>query len=137
MKSAAKSVDAGVLQGLILGPFLFVLHVNDLPNAMRHCRVLMYADDTVLHCSWRDASTILRMNLINNEIISLKTGLRDNRLFLNTVRTKSMPIGRRANASKAINYNVMWNGILIKLLYQLNLWVTFNKHFSWNTLYAM
>ena len=43
--SAANSVEVGVPQGSILGPLLFVLHVNDLPNAICHCSVLMYADD--------------------------------------------------------------------------------------------
>ena len=32
MLSAEKSIDVGVPQGLILGPLLFVLHVNDLPT---------------------------------------------------------------------------------------------------------
>ena len=76
MLSATKSVDVGVPQGSILGPFLFVLHVNDLPNATCHCSILMYADDTVLFCSERDASAI--ENKLNNEMSLLGTWLRDN-----------------------------------------------------------
>ncbi len=72
MLSATKSIDVGVPQGSILGPFLFVLHVNDLPNATRHCSVLMYADDTVLFCSGRDASAI--ENKLNNEMSLLEHG---------------------------------------------------------------
>ena len=90
MLSAAKSVDVGVPQGSILGPFLFVLYVNDLPSATRLCSVLMYADDTVLCCSGRDAFTI--ENELSNKIISLGAWLRENRLFLNTVKTESMLI---------------------------------------------
>ena len=63
----------------------YVLYVNDLPNATRHCSVLMYADDTVLFCAGKDASTI--ENELNNEIISLGAWLQENRLFLNTVKT--------------------------------------------------
>ena len=81
------------------------------------------ADDTVLFCSGRDASTIV--NELNNEI-----WLQDNRLFLNTVKTESMLIGTRAKVSKVIN---MWNGILIKRVYQFKyLGVTFDEHLSWN-----
>ena len=112
MLSATMSVDVGVPQGSILGPFLFVLHVNDLPNATCHCSVLMYADDTVLFCSGRDAYAI--ENKLNNEMSLLGTWLRDNRLFLNTVKTESMLIGTQAKVSKVINFNIMWNGILIK-----------------------
>ena len=129
--SAANPVEVGVPQGSILDPLLFVLHVNDLPNAICHCSVLMYADDTVLFCSGRDASTIVKE--LNNEIIVLGTWLQDNRLFLNTVKTESMLIGTRAKVSKVINFNIMWNGILIKRVYQFKyLGVTFDEHLSWN-----
>ncbi len=131
MLSATKSVNVGVPQGSILGPFLFVLHVNDLPNATCHCSVLMYADDTVLFCSGRDASAI--ENKLNNEVSLLGTWLRDKRLFLNTVKTESMLIGIQAKVSKVINFNIMWNGILIKRVYQFKyLGVTFDEHLSWN-----
>ena len=45
------SIGVGVLQGSILGPLLFSLFVNDLPNVVDHTCVNMYADDTELHCS--------------------------------------------------------------------------------------
>ena len=41
-------ITFGVPQGSILGPFLFILLVNDLPLTTNHCSILMYADDTVL-----------------------------------------------------------------------------------------
>ena len=48
----------GVLQGSILGPLLFILHINELPEVVSGCQILMYADKIVLHCSSSQASVI-------------------------------------------------------------------------------
>ena len=41
-------VNAGVPQGSILGPTLFLLDINELPDDVI-CNIAIYADDTTLY----------------------------------------------------------------------------------------
>ena len=44
-----EQVLSGVPQGSVLGPLLFLLYVNDLPDVVK-CSIKMFADDTKV---WR------------------------------------------------------------------------------------
>ena len=44
------SVCAGVPQGSVQGPLLFLLYMNDLNQAIKFCKVHFFADDTNLLC---------------------------------------------------------------------------------------
>ena len=53
-------VNAGVPQGSILGPILFLLYINDLPYII--CDIAIYTDDTTL-CSKCDQESDLWQQL--------------------------------------------------------------------------
>ena len=46
--STWSKVLSGVPQGSVLGPLLFIIYVNDLPDVL-HCCIQQYADDAKLY----------------------------------------------------------------------------------------
>ena len=48
IQSDLVTVDSGVPQGTVLGPILFLLHINDLPSVISS-KVRLFADDCLVH----------------------------------------------------------------------------------------
>jgi hypothetical protein len=97
-------VSFGVPQCSILGPLLFVLFINDLPNGTVRCDILMYADDTVIFFSAKDTSEIERV--LNTELELIHNWLHLNKLFLNLTKTELVLFGTGANLAKVTNFQV-------------------------------
>ena len=58
-KSDVKQLHAGVPQGIILGPLLFLIYVNDMIDTV-DIDIRMYADDTSIYASGKDEHEIAR-----------------------------------------------------------------------------
>ena len=86
-------ITCGVPQGSNLGPLLFLVYINDLPNCLNHTTPRMFADDTSV--SYASNSVEELENIINSDLKNLNSWLTTNRLSLNIVKTEFMIIGSR------------------------------------------
>ena len=86
--SEPHTITLGVPQGSILGPLLFNVYINSLPNAVKKTRMILYADDAVLFC---DASTRQELQIaLEREFTKISNWYTDKRLTINVKKTKLM-----------------------------------------------
>ena len=80
-------IQCGVPQGSILGPLLFLLHFNKLPPLLKSCRMIMYADDTILYYSHKDMKEIEKV--LSQDLFTVSKWLQENELVLNLKKVKT------------------------------------------------
>ena len=62
-------VNAGVPQGTILGPTLYLLYIHDLPDDVI-CDIAVYADDTTIYSKCDQASDVWQQLELASELES-------------------------------------------------------------------
>ncbi len=83
--SSKLTVKCGVPQGSILGPLLFLIHINDITKVSNILNIIMFADDTNLFLS--DTNLANLINTANFEVNKISTWFKANKLSLNISKT--------------------------------------------------
>ena len=90
-------LSCGVPRGTILGPLLFLLFINDLPNCLSNCEPRGYADDTHLTYASNNIHNIQAS--LTEDFENVHNWLRANKLTLNMTKSEFMLIGSRQRLS--------------------------------------
>ena len=118
--SQVEQMTYGVPQGSILGPLLFIILINDVHLVLDKCRILMYADDTVIYFSERSVEAV--EEVLNKEANLVGKWFTNNNLILNLKKGKTELViySTCQKLAKQPSCNVSLNGTLINLA--MNIW---------------
>ena len=111
--STPGKLSCGVPQGSILGPLLFLLYVNDMPQAI-NCELLLYADDSCLIFSDKSSQKI--EDQLNKDFNSLCEWFVDNKLSIHfgEEKTKSILFGSKRRLKNLNELDIRCGEIKIK-----------------------
>jgi hypothetical protein len=123
-----ESIKAGVPQGSVLGPLLFLIYINDITkNLQSDC--FLYADDTSI-LDIVDAPNMSSIKL-NNDLTSIKDWASQWLITINPTKTESIIFSTKR--IKPYHPDLFYEGKKIAMVSQhTHLGVTLSSTLSWN-----
>jgi hypothetical protein len=128
-KSEWGSIKAGVPQGSVLGPLLFLIFINDLTYVIRHCKIRLFADDTCLYIEVDDPEQAA--DALNSDLANIQTWADRWLITFSPPKTEDMII---SNKRPRPHPTVELGGEVInQVTSHKHLGVHLTKDLSWNT----
>ena len=123
------SVLAGVPQGSVLGPLLFLIYINDITDEVESSEVRLFADDTILYIF---IDNPVQSALALNSDLQKISKWADNWLIrFSAPKTKTMTISKKKNLQKGPPL-IMDGTPLQEVNAYKHLGVTLSSNLSWN-----
>ena len=120
---------AGVPQGSVLGPLLFLIFINDLPNEMSN-HVKLFADDTTLFLEFDSQNNIAMEASQQRDIKMLEKWAKKWLVTFNPSKTECVTFHTRQTAAIGHNLQLM-NTSIPNVESHIHLGLTMHSHGNW------
>lgn len=129
VRSDIYDIELGTPQDSVLGPLLFILFMNDLPQYITSGRIFIYADDTAIIV---DSDTLAGLWSAVDVVLNEFKGWCDrNRLLLNCTKTVYMEFFNKIRTP--LGSNICFDGADISPSDQTTyLGIVFDRHLGWS-----
>lgn len=111
------NIHAGVPQGSVLGPLLFLVYINDLVDVVQHCQIRMFADDTCLFIESNNRK--LAQQALDSDLASISVWADRWLVNFSPTKTEAMLISNKTDEDSIPD--ITFQGSIIKN-------VSFHKH---------
>ena len=134
--SKVQNITHGVPQGSILGPLLFLIFINDIPNSSKFFNYTLFADDSTLSVDFENKNLSLFVKRVNKELKLIDSWLCANKICINILKTKYIVFSIRKSIKmpgiikigkgkiKSVN-NIKFLGV------HIDRHLTFNSHINY------
>lgn len=121
----------GVPPGTILGPMLFSLFIDSMPNELKHMMYHIFADDVQIYKSFKQEDSIESLVEINKDLRTIQNWAYENKFKLNVAKTQAIAISTN-NETRYLP--PLWlNGLIVPYSDTVkNLGMLFNKKLDWS-----
>ena len=105
--SLKQIITCGVPQDSVLGPTLFLLYINDLPNSTNYFNFRLFADDSNLFHTFPPRLNLIDMDIVNIHLDKVTIWCKVNKLTVNLLKTNYLLI--RGSRQSVVTQGVLKN----------------------------
>lgn len=103
--SSTRQIPAGVPQGSILGPTLFITYIHDAPKLPYGVEIATYADDTAVFVSYGKQHDFYARDRLEKGLDTIQKYLCDNKIKINEAKTETITFSHKPHIdSQAIRF---------------------------------
>lgn len=127
--SSWELIMAGVPQGSVLGPLLFLIFINDITYAIQHCKIRLYADDTSLFIEVDDR--VRAAEQLEEDLNALSSWANTWLVKFSPPKTESLIISNKRHLEEHPPIR-MEGSVIQEVTHHKHVGVTLSRNLSWH-----